>query len=340
MTMFVQGSFVSSGAAVNIPLPEGADYFVTFNQTQAAASQTTAVGVKFEWLGNPSFPAGAALESFKSDTTHAVGTTLISSGGFTYVTDYPAPAAAITGTTISQASSAVAAATNTFSNGDRVVLYGTTGMAQIGGMSFTVSSVSGSGFTLIGLNSSGFATAASAFKARKISPFNPVVPEFMYVTAVSQAAQAVVTVSVDPTSLVYVGQKLVFQIPSSFGMTQLNSENLNGIPAIVTAVNYAAYQFTINVNSSAFTAFAFPASTASPTAPLFATVAPQGSSTQYNPLLQTYTGYDINKAPFRSSQQFPLMSLAAGVNGPAGQTSDVIIWQAWKAPVTEYQANA
>jgi hypothetical protein len=165
-------------------------------------------------------------------------------------------------------------------------------------------------------------------------------PEFMYVTGITQAAQAVVTVSVDPTNLVYVGQKLVFQIPSVFGMTQLNSENLNGIPAIVTAVNYAAYSFTINVNSSAFTAFAFPASTASPTAPLFATVAPAGSATTYDPILQTYTGYDINKQPFRSSQQFPLMSLAAGAQSPAGSTSDVIVWQAWKAPVTEYGASA
>ncbi len=339
MTMLAQGAFVSTGAAVNIPVPASSDYFVVFNQTQAATTQATGRGIKFEWFGNASMAANSAYETLKTNSTNALNQTLVTSGGFTYVPYYPAPEAAITGTTISQASSAVAAATNTYSNGDRVVLYNTTGMAQIGGMSFTVSSVSGSGFTLIGLNSSGFAAAASAFQARRVSPYNQMLPEFMYVTAISKAAQGVVTVSVDPTNLVYVGQKLVFQVPKSFGMTEINDNNLNGIPVIVTAVSAATYQFTINTNTSGFTTFAFPASTSSPTAPLFATVAPAGSATTYDPILQTYTGYDMNKQPFRASQEFPLMNLQAGAQSPAGSTNDIIVWQSWKAPVVQYQSG-
>lgn len=343
MTLLVQASFVSAGVPVNIPIPASADYFVTFNQTQAATTQSTGRGIKFEWFGNPSMAQNSAFETFKTNSVNSLNYNLVTTGGFNYYSDYPSPEAPVVGTAISQASQAVVTMTNTYNEGDRVILYDTTGMAQIGGMAFSISSVSGSGFTLIGLDSSGFAAAASAVTARRVFPYNPVIPEFLYVTAVSQAAQAVVTVSTDPTNLVYVGQKLVFQIPSSFGMTQLNTAGSPGtqdLPAVVVAVDYADYQFTINVNTSAYTAFAFPASSASPTAPLFATCAPAGSSTQYNPMLQTYTGYDVSKQPFRSSQEFPLMNLQAGAQSPAGSSGDVIVWQAWKAPVTQYQPNA
>jgi hypothetical protein len=345
MTLLVQGSFTSTGAAVNIPVPASADYFVTFNQTQAATTQATGRGIKFEWFANPSMPNNAAYETFKTNSTNGLNYNLVTTGGFNYLTAYPQPEAAFTGTAITAASPAVASGFSglPYNNGDRVVLYNTTGMAQIGGMSFTVSSVSSTGFTLLGLPAAGFAAAATAVTARRVSPYLPMLPEFMYVTAISQAAQGVVTVSSDPTNVIYVGQKLVFKIPSSFGMTQLNTNNLPGtqdLPVVVTAVNYAAYQFTINVNTTNFTPFAFPASTLSPTAPLFATVAPAGSATQYLPSLQTYTGYDFSKQPFRSSQQFPLMNLQAGAQSPAGSSGDIIIYQAWKAPVTQYSPGS
>jgi hypothetical protein len=342
MTLLVQGSFKSTGVAVNIPIPASADYFVTYNQTQAALTATPGVGIKFEWFGNPSMASNSAYETFKTNASNATNYNLIQSGGFNYIPDYPAPEAPVTGSAITNATPAVVTMTNTYNEGDRVVLYNTTGMAQIGGMAFSISSVSGSGFTLLGLPAGGFATAATNVVARRISPFNQMLPEFMYITAISQAAQAVVTTSTINTNVLYVGQKLVFQIPQSFGMTQLDTNNLPGtqdLPVVVTSI-INAYTFTINVNTTAFTPFAFPLSTASPTAPLFATVAPAGSSTQYNPLLQTYTGYNINLQPFRSSQEFPLMNLQAGAQSPAGQTNDVIVWQAWKAPVTQYQSNA
>ena len=342
MTLLVQGSFTSAGVPVNIPVPASADYFVTFNQTQAATTQATGRGIKFEWFGNPSMAANSAYETYKTNSSNALNYNLVTTGGFNYYTSYPQPEAPFVGSAITAATPAVASGFTglPYNNGDRVVLYNTTGMAQIGGMSFTVSSVSTTGFTLLGLPAAGFAAAATAVTARRIFAYNQVLPEFMYVTAISQAAQAVVTVSCDPTNIIYVGQKLVFQIPSSFGMTQLNTSQEAGtqdLAAVVTAVNYAAYQFTINVNTTNFTAFAFPASTLSPTAPLFATVAPQGSSTQYNAALQTYTGYNFNLQPFRSSTEFPLMNLQAGAQSPAGSSGDTILWQAWKAPVTQYQ---
>lgn len=344
MTIFVQGSFKSTGVPVNIPLPQGADYFVTFNQTQAATTQSTGRGIKFEWFANPSMATNAAYETFKTNSTNALNYNLVTTGGFNYYAGYPQPEAPFTGTAITAASPAVASGFTglPYNNGDRVVLYNTTGMEIIGGMQFSVSSVSTTGFTLLGLPAAGFASAATNVIARRISPFNQVLPEFMYVTAISQAAQAQVTTSTINTNVIYVGQKLVFQIPTSFGMTQLNSNSQPGtqdIPYVVTSI-IDAYNFTINVNTTGFTPFAFPASTLSPTAPLFATVAPAGSSTQYDPIAQTFTGYNFNLQPFRSAQEFPLMNLQAGAQSPAGSNNDIIVWQAWKAPVSQYASNA
>lgn len=335
LTIWNQGSFLSTGVPVNIPVPSGADYFYTFNQTRAALTSTPGVGIEFKWFANPSFPSNGAYEIFKSAGSNVLNGNMITSGGFNYVTSFPQPEAAVTGTAITNATPAVVSMVNTYRNGDNVVLYNTTGMAQIGGATFTISSVSGTGFTLLGLPAAGFATPATAVTARRVAPYLPVLPEFLYVSAISQAAQAVVTVTQDPTNVIYVGQKLVLQIPASFGMVQMNS-NFLGRPVTVVSVNAAAYQFTIDVNSTAFTAFAWPASTASPTAPLFATVAPAGSSTQYDPLLQTYTGYNFNLQPFRSSLFLPYMNLQAGPSSPAGQAGDTIVWQVGKFEAPQY----
>jgi hypothetical protein len=337
-TLITQGSFLSTGAAVNIPLPSSADYFKSINMTQLATTQATGRGFMFEWYSNPSFAANSAIGWTKTNSTNAVNMNLATTGGFTYVTSFPQPEAPVTGTAITAASPAVVSMTNTYSNGDRVVLYNTVGMQQIGGMAFTVSSVSGSAFTLLGLPAAGFAAPATAVTARRLPAFNPMLPQFMYVTAVTQAAQAQVTVSTANTSTIFVGQKLVFQVPSSFGMVQLNTSNLPGsqaLPVIVTSI-VDAYNFTINLNTTSFTAFAFPASTTSPTAPLFATVAPAGSGAKYDPVAQTTVGYNVNLGPFRSSIQLPYMNLQAGAQSPAGSSGDTVVWSAYKAESTQY----
>jgi len=209
--------------------------------TQLATTQATGRGVSFEWFGNPSFAANSAIETFKTNSTNALNMNLVTTGGFTYVTSFPQPEAAFVGTAITAASPAVASGFTAlpYINGDQVILYNTTGMAQIGGATFTVSSASSTGFTLLGLPAAGFAAAATAVTARRVSPYQPMLPEFMYVSAISQASQAVVTVTQDPTNVIYVGQKVVFQIPQSFGMTQLNTNNSPGtqdLPAIVVSV--------------------------------------------------------------------------------------------------------
>jgi hypothetical protein len=333
-TIVSQGTFTQPNPAVNqiIPLPSSADYFVTTNLTQMATTQATGRVVKGEWFGGGLTQKNDGLRWKKANSTSAISidnfSTSTASAGFTYVTKFPDPEAALTGTTITQANGAVASVTNTYSEGDTVVIYNAVGMEQISGMTFTISSVTGSQFTLLGLDSSGFAFPATAFSVRRVSQFTPVEPSFLYVTKISQAVGASVRVS--QANSVYVGQKLEFTVPGSFGMVQINNFNQpQSKPIIVTSIT-DAYNFIINIDTSSYTPFAFPASASSPTAALFATIAPAGQSTTFNPITNVTTGYNFTNIPFRSGVFIPYMYVPAGAQSPGGSAGDVIVWQAMK----------
>ncbi len=330
-TIVTQGTFIQPATAVNqiIPLPSGADYFKTINITQMNTTQATGRNVAGEWFGGGITPVNDGIAWFKTNSTNAINMSNfsgVSASGFTYVTSFPAPQAALTGTTITNATPAVATVTNTYSNGDDVVIYNSTGALMYSGMTFTISSVSGSGFTLLGLNTPG--SAATAFTVRRVNQFTPVEPSFLYVTAITKATQGQVTTSQEHNYVV--GQKVEFTIPGSFGMVQLNNFNQpQSKPPIITSV-VDAYNFTINVDTTNYTTFAFPATSGAPTIPLFATVAPAGQSATFNPITNVTTGYNFTSVPFHSGVFIPYMYVPAGANSPGGSAADRIVWQAYK----------
>ncbi len=344
-TIITGGSYTSTGANQPIPLPSSADYFRTWNITQMALTGTVCVGG--EWFGSK-FGTGAsnandglrwrkAGSSVIQIDTFATAT---ASNGFTYLTSLPSvePQAANAITAISAANPAVVTQTNTYANGDIIRIYNTTGDLTISGMDFQISSASSSAYTLLGLANvagNGLA-AATAGNTRRVgttllAPL-AVNPEMMYITNISQATQAVVSTSVDPSLYYSVGMKVHFSVPKSFGMTNINQ--LTGIILAVNAVsataNIGAYNVTVNIDSSSFNAFAFPATTLSPTASLFATFAPAGASTQQNPTTLAFTGYDFTLQPFRTANFTPLMIIGGGAASAGGANADVINWSAYK----------
>lgn len=327
MTIITQGQFTSTGVGVNIPMPSSADYFIARNLTQLATTQTPGRNVIGEWLRSPDIANNDGIRWVKTNATNAINidkySTATASNGFSYYESVPIVEAAVTGgTAITAASPAVVTMANSFVEGDRVRLYGTTGMLQIAGMDFTISSVSGAGFTLLGLDASGFAAPATAVTARRISQLAAVEPRYLYITDISQASQAVVTVSVAHNYVV--GELVYFSVPQSFGM-----QEISGLTGKIVDVD--TYTMTVNIDSSNFTAFAFPASADVPTTRLFATLGPAGQRTQQNYLTGAQTGYDFNYPPFHTGQFSPFMYLAAGVLSPAGSNGDVISWQACKS---------
>lgn len=339
-TIVSQGTFKQPATAVNqvIPLPSGADYFKTWNYTKAIANAPTGAFMG-EWFGGGITAVNDGVRWGKAGSTSVIvdnfqNASSNPAAGFTYVTSNPAPQAALTGTTITKASAAVATVTNTYSEGDQVIIYNAVGMEQISGMIFTISSVSGSGFTLLGLNSSAFATAATAFTVRRLTQnpqgiVTPVAPSSYQITAIAVVSGASQVTTSQINNLV-VGQKIEFTIPGSCGMVQLNNFNQGSSkPVIVTSI-IDAYNFTINVDVTNYTAFALPASSLSPTAQLFPTLAPAGQAATFNPITQVTTGYDFTKVPFRTGIFVPYMLVPNGQYSPGGQANDVIIWQAMK----------
>lgn len=341
-TILDGGSFTSTGAGVKIPLPSSADYFKIVNVTQMAAAGTTCVAA--EWFGSK-FGAGATAANdgirWRKAGTNAIlidtFATATATNGFTYVTTAPVVEAQAANaiTAISAANPAVVTQTNTYADGDFVRIYNTTGDLTIGGMVFQISSTSGAGYTLLGLANiagNGLA-AATAGNTRRVSNFAAVDPEFLYVTNISQATQAVVSLSVDPANFYVVGNKVHLSVPSSFGMTQ--ADQLTGtilaINAVAASGNIGAYNVTLDIDSSAFTAFAFPASALSPTTRLFATMAPAGSKTSFDPVTLVQTGYEFNLTPFHTGQFTPYMLIGGGGAGNAsGAANDIINWASYK----------
>ena len=154
LTLLQQKVFTSDGSARDVDLPGEADYVLVKNLTQLATTQTPGRGVQFEWYKDQT-ARDAAVEWKKADGANTLQLTSVSSGGFTYYDAIPEPEAAVTGSAITAANPAVVTMTNTYSENDIVRLYSTTGMLQIGGAEFEISSVSGSGFSLLGLDASG-----------------------------------------------------------------------------------------------------------------------------------------------------------------------------------------
>jgi len=344
-TILTGGSFTSEGIGVRIPLPSSADYFRTWNVTQYAATNPNTV-VAGEWFGSK-FGAGASAAGLGLKTVKTTGLLTSNFGanlGFTYIETVPyvEAQAANAITAISLTNPAVVTQTNTYAEGDFVRIYNTTGDLTIGGMVFQISTVTGSDYELLGLpnTANNGLAAATAGNTRRVSKYAAVEPEFLYVTNISPGtattvphAGTIVSVSVDPSAFYVVGMKVHFSVPKSFGMSEIN-----GLTGTITEMNVsntggadvAAYNFVVDIDSSTFTAFAFPVTTLSPTAQLFATVAPAGQSTQYNPVTLVQTGYDFNKAPFHTGQFTPYMYLAAGAQAAAGAEGDVVNWMAYK----------
>lgn len=321
LTLLDQGIFTSDGTSKKINLPGDCDYFTTRNMTQLATTQSTGRGVKFEWYPNLSDDNG--IKYGKEDSDDILNLDLVTSGGFTFRRTRPLPEAAVTGTAITAADPAVVTATaHGYSVGDRVRLYNTTGMLQIAGMDFTVTAVpTANSFTLGYLDASGFAAAATALTARRIPDLAEVEPSAHYITEITQAASAVVTFSV--THGYKVGDLLYFRIPASMGMVELDRQ-----VGKVTAINTTTNTVTVDIDTQAYTAFAFPASGADDRR--FALAGPAGKRGLYDDIFSsTKSLLDLN--PFHTGQFRPYMLLAAGAQSPAGSANDVIVWQAWKA---------
>lgn len=247
----VSGRFTSTGVAKFIALPMMPKRVDILNKTQYN-STTANTGKEAHGFEDDADGTAYVLAVNAGNTTSNV---TITSGGFTWVDAgtylYGPATTATAGTPVSQANPAVVtSASHGLQTGDVVWIYGTTGMLQIAGIPYQVTRINANSFS-IPVDSSGFAAAATSVSWKKYLYPDLYIPELCYITNITRAASAVVTFSFDHDFVV--GQQVQFNLPDGWGMVEMND-----LKGYVTAVS--AGSITVNIDSSGFTAFAFPTS--------------------------------------------------------------------------------
>jgi hypothetical protein len=315
-----QGRFTSDGNARTLNIRSDVDWMSVYNETQIGA--TNNVGVQYYWQRG--MAAATGVRYFKSGGGNALNTTVLASpNGFTLVNTGDAPTITVSPNQITNISNAspprVTSTAHALLTGDIVRMSNMTGAAQLGGIDFRVTRVDADNFDLTWMAAVVTAAAPGASsRIRKISHESVWQPKNRVITAITQAASAVVTFAAPHNFKV--GELVRFHLPRvtalAYGMTELD-----GVSATVTAISTANNTITVNVNTTAFTAFAFPLTASAQFT--FASVSPIGENVAYareNAVDELQNAMD--------DTAIIGMRLAGGADTPGGANADVMYWVA------------
>ena len=263
-----------------LQLPSGVDFLWIKNITVSYAAGA-GTGAEFYWqLG---MPQGLGTIYTKTATTNALAVSQIAANAGFYLVDssvnLPGPSLALTGITGGNPPVVNTANTASLSNGDIVRIFFTVGALQLGGLDFTIGAINaGVSFTLAFM--APIAAANPGAGTFRRIPYNPYYyPPSRYITKITQATQAIVTLSVFHSYTV--GQVVRFIVPTvtaaAFGMTELD-----GLQATIVAINAPdndgdTNTITVDIDTTGFTAFAFPLTTSPGFTP--AQIVPIGENT-------------------------------------------------------------
>lgn len=301
-----QGKFTSTGASQTLNIRSGVDWIKVLNYTD---------NTQYFWQYG--MAAGVGKITAANGTTASLGAGL---GFYPIDTSLNVPGASVVLTAISGAAIPVVSTGNTggLANGDIVRLYNVTGGVQLNSIDFTIGAINANvSFTLAYMSQ---IVAANAGTFRRI-PYNPIFyPRNRYIVSISQAVEAVVVLTV--THGYKVGQVVSFVVPSvggsaaSYGMTEIN-----GLQGTILAIDTATNSITVDIDTTAFTAFAFPTTAQAAAGFTQAQVCPVGMNTAEG----LDSGVDILSDATINTGLIGIQ-LVGGANSPAGAANDVIYW--------------
>lgn len=333
------GYFTSTGVAKFISLPFLPDQIEIWNKTKWATATDNlvryATGFAEDAAGTAyAITADGAADDDKNVTLTVGGFSFVDAGTYQY-----GPTIALASTFVTQAASAVVttASAHGLATGDAVLLYGTTGMLQIAGAVYTVTVLSTTTFS-IPVNSSGFASAATAGFMKKVLYPDLYIPYGCNITAITTGATTTITTAVNHGFVV--GQEVFFVIPrvsaSAWGTVELDTaayNTANVVPqrAYVTSVP-ALNQIVVNVNSTGYTAFAFPTSAQAAlgmTFPQVLAIGDQnsGATNASTPLPVVPPAITIPGAYYANTRKGVLIGVGNGTQ-IMHATGDVVRWRA------------
>ncbi len=321
----VQGKFTADGNSKILQIRQDIDWMIVKNET-AIAQTASDLGAIFYWQRGDTSGRGfleTKLGTIANDPT-TVGQIAAGAGFYLVDSSDQSPEAQLTLTQIDGSAPPVVSSADTgnVQDGDIVRILNVTGAQQLGGMDFTVGNVSADTSFELTYGPTIVTTAGGLSATYRRIPFDPIYyPRRRFIPNITSATSAVVTLTV--THAFTVGQKVRFHVPevtaSTYGMTEMD-----GLLATITAV--ATNTITVNVDSSGFTAFAFPLTVSGTAGFTPAHVVPVGEN-----MVQALSSGVSTLGDATINQSFIGMLLIAGNASPAGNTSDVISWIAGKS---------
>lgn len=320
MVNIFNGSFTSTGAAQILNLRGQLDSLEVWNYTEMAAANANH-GVSYYW--QKGLAANNGFVSFRNAGATAVNWTTsaaLAVPGFTLVdSSVTTPGATVATTDVGTTAHRVLTATTTgLSVGSIVRLTNMTGAAEFNGMDFTVTAVN-AGVSFDIAYTPVTVAAAAAGQYRIIPNDMLYYPRNRYIASISQATQAVVVLTI--THNYQIGQQVRFYVDSMYGMTQIS-----GLAGDIVAVNTATNSITVNIDTTGFTAFAWPlTAVAAATAHTLPQVVPVGEDTSIA-LAATPPADILTDATYNTG--YTGIILGTGITSPAGSNADVIYWRA------------
>lgn len=304
------GSFTSAKPAArhDVVLPQGQPDFFRIRNRTAWGDDAAETSVEANWWRGMAFDAGQTID--QAVTSGALSSEAITANGFRFIdTANPPVFAELVATAITNAEPAVVsmASTGSIAVGDVVRISDSTAMLQISSYDFQVTAVTANVSITLQLDASAFAAAATAANVRLFIP-GRFYPRWRYIVpledaaGISQATQAIICTSVDHDFSV--GEKVTFRVGSSYGMVEID-EVVATVLSVGTMAEGAAYTVVsdgsavnalrIDLDTSAFTAFALPTSALFAAGLTPAVILPAGAGPQSGanpPLVPTTAAFD------------------------------------------------
>ena len=310
-------SFVSTGEAKVITMRSDFDWFNLYNYTRIAAGGANTV-VQAYWQRGMADGAGIGYTKLAAGNS-MVPAAIAAPDGFTLVDTsneadrYGARRAVtnVNGLVVATAN------TNGLYDGDVIRFDSIINAEQLNGISYTIDTITpGVSFQLS--YSPNIANTAITGNYRKVNYIDLNYPNPRYISAITQAAQAVVTFTM--THTFKVGEQIRFNAPvSATGYPVYGMQQIYGKTATITAIDAVNNTVTIDLDTTAYDAFVFPTAI---------TAALAGAYTPAQAVAVSTVG--TNQAvvnPFNNGNIIG-MYLGEDVYGTA---DDVIYWTAGKA---------
>jgi hypothetical protein len=320
-TLLQQGKFTSDGTFKTIPLRGDVDSMWVYNFSQSAAQNNLVIAAYWQ----RGMLDGSGLAFFKSGGADTMEVNiLVPPFGFSLVDSTASPVGAqvaVTGTTNNIAPTVTAASVVGLFDGSVVRLDSLdNNLTNLSGFDFEITNVnSGAGtfdmkYPLYNIPNA--VATAGFYRQIKFQPM--FYPRNRVINAVIRGATTTIFFTV--THGYTVGQELRFSVTSDFGIIELN-----GLIGTVLAVDLALNSVTVNIDSSAFTAFQWPLAAAGLNF-TFPQAVPMGEDTGY--ALSTNNNI-LDDATINTG--FIGMQIGGGANTPCGAATDIIYWTAAKA---------